>query len=668
MNFEITILIPNYNNGKYIYQTLDSIFASKYENFLVIICDDASTDNSLEIINEFSTIYPDKIILIKHDENQGLLKTTTDLYMHIKTPYFTVLDSDDYWEDSLFLTRAMKFLTTNIEYSLYAENYKLYRNDKTYSQAYIPNINITIDQNNIHKIPFWPHTSSSVFKNIVFNKGIPNTLQESLKNEHLRLRCEQSYGGDMYRNIVHIVEGKGYITSFHTNGVYRIISSGRWTMLTDVQKTISNYIFWLNMFRYYNGIINIKTLKMLIDNAYGIGNHFLKTNIKHINSILTPEYIVFIKYLLYHNSYGIQINYIYPTYVFFLHSKRIGGFQIFFMGIAKYLSEHGCKVYYIDFPDGFAAKQLSNTKIIFKSYSTINFSIIFNEPLNFIIPFTMASEISGIKLMKPHTKLYYIGHTKSYDFLKFRSKLKDKQLNKLIEGIKHNTCSMDEVCSYEISKKFNICLPLIPVYTTPNNIENKSCIIHPQNINIGYLGRLDSDKIYALLNLMECLDKYKTPLIKNIHIIGEGECEKLLNKQFNTINIIKTGSLINQDKIHYIINNIDIMFSFGISMIECASLKIPSVSIPCFIPTDLYNEKDFCYFYDLCNYNCGYYINDIYKLHNYKPTTFMSIMDDIYTHNKKDSIGQKCYTHYMNFHTLDRTIAGLFYFLYNRQT
>jgi glycosyltransferase involved in cell wall biosynthesis len=54
MNFPlISVIVPNYNHGKYLGQRLESIFNQTYVNFEVILLDDCSTDNSRDLLSEY---------------------------------------------------------------------------------------------------------------------------------------------------------------------------------------------------------------------------------------------------------------------------------------------------------------------------------------------------------------------------------------------------------------------------------------------------------------------------------------------------------------------------------------------------------------------------------------------------------------------------------------
>ena len=90
----VTTVIAMYNGGKTIESTIKSILNQTYENIVIIICDDASTDNSTEIVNAFNS---NQITLIHNEENIGLSKTRKKLFSLTKTKWLAIIDQDDIW-------------------------------------------------------------------------------------------------------------------------------------------------------------------------------------------------------------------------------------------------------------------------------------------------------------------------------------------------------------------------------------------------------------------------------------------------------------------------------------------------------------------------------------------------------------------------------------------
>lgn len=67
----ISIIVPNYNHEPYLRKRLESIYGQSYNNFEVILLDDKSQDDSIDILNEFVNTYPDKTQLIVNTINSG---------------------------------------------------------------------------------------------------------------------------------------------------------------------------------------------------------------------------------------------------------------------------------------------------------------------------------------------------------------------------------------------------------------------------------------------------------------------------------------------------------------------------------------------------------------------------------------------------------------------
>jgi len=89
---KITILLPNYNNEPYILECIKSIQTQTYSEFELLIIDDASTDKSLDIINQ---IEDSRIKIITKEKNTGIIDTLNIGLDNIETEYIVRMDGDD---------------------------------------------------------------------------------------------------------------------------------------------------------------------------------------------------------------------------------------------------------------------------------------------------------------------------------------------------------------------------------------------------------------------------------------------------------------------------------------------------------------------------------------------------------------------------------------------
>lgn len=89
----VSVVVPNYNYGKYLGACLDSIIAQTYTNIEILIADGGSSDNSIEIIEKYASKYPNIKLVSKKDTGQsnainiGMTKALGQ--------YITWLNSDD---------------------------------------------------------------------------------------------------------------------------------------------------------------------------------------------------------------------------------------------------------------------------------------------------------------------------------------------------------------------------------------------------------------------------------------------------------------------------------------------------------------------------------------------------------------------------------------------
>ncbi|WP_051633852.1 glycosyltransferase family 2 protein [Bacillus sp. UNC41MFS5] len=108
--FLLSVVIPNYNNAKYIKKCIESIFEQSYSGvFQVIIVDDCSTDNSIQVIEELIKIYP-RISLVALKENAGVSNARNMGLSCVQTKYVTFIDPDDYYFNKDKLNNEMQLI------------------------------------------------------------------------------------------------------------------------------------------------------------------------------------------------------------------------------------------------------------------------------------------------------------------------------------------------------------------------------------------------------------------------------------------------------------------------------------------------------------------------------------------------------------------------------
>lgn len=92
----ISIITPSFNAGSFIKETIRSVQSQSYTNWEMIVVDDLSKDNTLEIVKEEQK-KDDRIKLIVLEENSGAAIARNIGIDHAKGKYLAFLDSDDLW-------------------------------------------------------------------------------------------------------------------------------------------------------------------------------------------------------------------------------------------------------------------------------------------------------------------------------------------------------------------------------------------------------------------------------------------------------------------------------------------------------------------------------------------------------------------------------------------
>jgi glycosyltransferase involved in cell wall biosynthesis len=173
-NVILSISCITYNHVSFVKSCLDSILSQKINfEYEILIHDDASTDGTREIIEEYHAKYPEIIIPHYQEENQ-YSKGVRGFMVNYNFPrcrgkYIALCEGDDYWTDPNKLQKQVDFLETNPDYSgCYHDTLVKYTNIDKPEHLFREKLPQSMNAEDTIALfaPF--HTSSFVFKKECF--------------------------------------------------------------------------------------------------------------------------------------------------------------------------------------------------------------------------------------------------------------------------------------------------------------------------------------------------------------------------------------------------------------------------------------------------------------------------------------------------------------------
>lgn len=237
----ISICCLSYNHEKYIKQMFDSILEQEtIYNFEILIHDDASTDNTQEIIKLYARKFPSIIKPILQKENQkskGYRMNPTFNFPRAKGEYIAICEGDDYWTNPNKLQMQIDEMKKyNIGFSFHL-NSLLYKNGECIKAKKFKNNKIY----NIHEIIradfHLVQTNTMLFK------------KNYLDNLNIDILKESPVGDIWTRIAVSIPDGALFINK--DMATYRVMSEGSWS--SSMQ---NNYKFKMYITKMINIINN----------------------------------------------------------------------------------------------------------------------------------------------------------------------------------------------------------------------------------------------------------------------------------------------------------------------------------------------------------------------------------------------------------------------------
>ncbi|MCL2566754.1 MAG: glycosyltransferase [Alphaproteobacteria bacterium] len=344
----LSIIVPVYNVEKYLHQCLDSIVNQEYKNLEIIIVNDASSDNSLEIIQEFSK-KDNRIIIIDCKKNGGYGKAVNLGIEKASGEWIGIVESDDFILESMYqkLIDKTSKTTAQIIRGDYYQYWDKSKNKKEKYEKYniFNNHNINLDsssdlivKDNLNLFYISPAIWSAIYKRefllsnnikIIETKGASyqdvtffiETLFEAdriyIVNEPLY--CYRQTNMTSSSNS----KGKAFVIFEIYNFLEDNLKNRNWKKFTRYKKTL--YFSFINNY-YYNFyriahkyrkdylIIWKKQLENMINNGLDLTLNDINRqkeleNILYKNHKYILHYLLFKKILLPLKEYWIKLKY-----------------------------------------------------------------------------------------------------------------------------------------------------------------------------------------------------------------------------------------------------------------------------------------------------------------------------------------------------------------------
>lgn len=118
---KISVIIGAYNCDETLNEAFDSLLNQTFKDFNIVICDDGSTDNTLNILKKYKKKYPNMIKLLVNTVNKGLNYTLNRCLQHADGKFIARMDTDDISFPNRFEIQN-DFLDNNPEISFVSSN------------------------------------------------------------------------------------------------------------------------------------------------------------------------------------------------------------------------------------------------------------------------------------------------------------------------------------------------------------------------------------------------------------------------------------------------------------------------------------------------------------------------------------------------------------------
>ena len=214
MSFSFSFLLVSYNHEKYIARAIESCLNQDLTLCReIIICDDCSSDKTLEIAQKYQKQHPQLIKIISNPQNLGVIRNYENGFKNCSGDYVAILEGDDYWLPFKIAT-CHDMLQKYPDAPMLYHKYKILKNEKLKERKdYFYSETTTVSLKDMFE-----HTECGNFSACIYKRKSLLKYLDTFK---------QVKGGDAVLNVIILEDGDGlflneYLSVYnnHDNSIY----------------------------------------------------------------------------------------------------------------------------------------------------------------------------------------------------------------------------------------------------------------------------------------------------------------------------------------------------------------------------------------------------------------------------------------------------------------
>lgn len=254
----VSIIVPCYNQSKYLTDTIKSVIDQNYQNWECIIINDGSTDNTDQVASELCK--KDQRITLITQENAGVCTARNNAILASHGKYILCLDADDLISPN-FLTETVTLIESNSEIKIVTSTVLYFHGKKGQLTPKSYNLDVIIAENQI--------VVTSLFRRKDFDKvgGFSLYMQEGLEDWEFWIKILKSGG---------LIKCANKAIFY-----YRIKKNSRNDKIDLLKANKLRFLIWQNnkeLFsnHFFNPMLSMEYNRIINSREYRLGNFLLK--------------------------------------------------------------------------------------------------------------------------------------------------------------------------------------------------------------------------------------------------------------------------------------------------------------------------------------------------------------------------------------------------------